>query len=173
MKTGVRLKAWHLLLLSCLLLSSGYASAAIYQWTDAQGTVHFSDTPHPQAHSLSSQLMQQQNAQQKAHQKAEQEIKQEVEQEVEQDSQQDNQQVAQHPQVIMYSTSWCTYCKQARAYFRQHGISYTDYDVENDPAAAQRFQQLNGRGVPLIFVGNTRLDGWSAQHFDQVYYHDN
>ncbi|MBK6959728.1 MAG: DUF4124 domain-containing protein [Gammaproteobacteria bacterium] len=32
--------------------------------------------------------------------------------------------------VIMYSTVRCGYCRKARAYFKANGIAYTDYDVE-------------------------------------------
>ena len=40
--------------------------------------------------------------------------------------------------VVMYSTSWCVYCKQARNYFEENGISYSDYDIEKDVDARAR-----------------------------------
>ena len=37
--------------------------------------------------------------------------------------------------VVMYSTSWCGYCKKARAYFKKNNIAYSDYDIEKNPSA--------------------------------------
>lgn len=46
----MRLLAHHALAGLCLLVLSGWAAAAtLYKWVDAQGVVHYSDTPHPGA----------------------------------------------------------------------------------------------------------------------------
>lgn len=42
--------------------------------------------------------------------------------------------------VVMYATSWCPYCQQARNYFREQGIAYTEYDIERDAEAKRRYQ---------------------------------
>lgn len=68
--------------------------------------------------------------------------------------------VAKDSSVTLYGTSTCGYCKQAREYLRSHGISFKDYDIENSEEAKNKFQALNGQGVPLILVGKTRLDGF-------------
>lgn len=71
--------------------------------------------------------------------------------------------------VVMYSTSWCTYCKQARAYFASHNIPYTDYDIEASQEAKQNYDAIGGRGVPVILVGNARMNGFSAAGFERLY----
>jgi glutaredoxin len=63
--------------------------------------------------------------------------------------------------VVMYTTPTCGYCKRARSFFRQHNIGFTDYDISADKSALQRFKSLNGRGVPLIFVGEKRIAGFN------------
>jgi hypothetical protein len=40
-------KAGGVSLLVCALLLAQYAHAGVYKWTDAQGRVHYSDTPPP------------------------------------------------------------------------------------------------------------------------------
>lgn len=193
---GGRLKARHLLLLPCLLIFAGYAYAGIYKWKDAEGTLHFSNAPAPShetqsnpasgaghdgrnsSEGLSSQLLEQQRIQKEAEQEAKQEADQlgeqdDTQQAAQPGAQQAAQQGHQQKKVVMYSTSWCVFCKQARAHFDQKGIQYTDYDIEHDPDAAQRYRQMHARGVPLIFVGKTRIDGWNAQDFDRIYYHGN
>lgn len=62
--------------------------------------------------------------------------------------------------VVLYGTSTCSYCKQAREYLRSQGVNFQDYDIENSEEAKNKFQSLNGQGVPLIIVGKTRLDGF-------------
>jgi glutaredoxin len=63
--------------------------------------------------------------------------------------------------VVMYTTPTCGYCKRARSFFLRHNIGFTDYDVTADKNAMERFKALNGRGVPLIFVGDKRIVGFN------------
>lgn len=67
---------------------------------------------------------------------------------------------AKEKAVVLYSTSWCTYCKQVREYLKSEGVAYTEYDIESSDEAKRKFQAVKGQGVPLIFVGQTRLDGF-------------
>ena len=70
--------------------------------------------------------------------------------------------------VVMYSTSWCGYCKKARRYFADNNIVYRDYDIEKDRFAKSRYDRLEGRGVPLILVGDKRMNGFSVAGFEQL-----
>jgi len=38
--------------------------------------------------------------------------------------------------IVVYGTSWCAVCKDARAWLDARGVAYTARDVELDPAAA-------------------------------------
>lgn len=73
---------------------------------------------------------------------------------------------APQPSVVMYATDWCGYCAKARAYFAKNGIAYVERDVEKSEHAAAEFRRLGGRGVPLIFVGRERLDGFNELAFE-------
>lgn len=72
--------------------------------------------------------------------------------------------------VVMYSTSWCGYCKKAARHFRKNSIPFKEYDIEKNKKAAKAYKKLNGRGVPVILVGKKRMNGFSASHFDALYY---
>lgn len=72
--------------------------------------------------------------------------------------------------VIMYSTSWCGYCKKARKHFERNNIPYREHDIEKSKKAAQEYKRLNGRGVPVILIGKRRMNGFSASTFDKIYY---
>lgn len=69
--------------------------------------------------------------------------------------------------VEIYVTDWCGYCKKALAYMDSKGISYVAYNIEEDDAAKQRFEQLGGRGVPLIVVGSNKMSGFSEEELEE------
>jgi len=71
--------------------------------------------------------------------------------------------------VVIYTTSWCSSCKTAKRYFKQHNVTYTEYDVETSRKGQRDFKRMNGRGVPLILVGQQRLTGFRASAFERLY----
>jgi len=72
------------------------------------------------------------------------------------------------PKVIMYSTSSCGYCTMAREWFRRNDVKFTEYNVDKSRQARDQFHALNGRGVPLIFVGSQRINGFSSSLIRQA-----
>ena len=71
--------------------------------------------------------------------------------------------------VVMYSTSWCAYCKKAKRYFNKHGIRFIEYDIEKNPEARKKFKEMGGTGVPVILVGKKRMNGFSETGFEKIY----
>lgn len=71
-------------------------------------------------------------------------------------------------QVVMYSTSWCGVCKDARKYMRTKGIRYMEYDIEKMPSRQREFKRLGGKGVPLITVGEQKMSGFSASRLESM-----
>ncbi len=71
--------------------------------------------------------------------------------------------------VVIYSAAWCGVCKQAKRYFREHDVPFTDYDVETSAKGKADYSRLNGHGVPIILVGSARMDGFSAGGFEQLW----
>lgn len=72
--------------------------------------------------------------------------------------------------VVMYSTSWCGYCRKAARHFRKNNIPFKERDIEKSATAAREFKQLNGRGVPVILIGDRRMNGFEAKAFDKMYH---
>lgn len=141
-------------LLAMLAAISSVTSAEIYQWKDKDGTVHFGDKApsqskyvevHPKINTYTHATYQQ--------------LKPGT----------NSVTSAASNRVVLYGTSWCDYCKQAKAYFDTRRINYIYLDVENDPAAKTQFKSMGGGGVPVIFVGNMRMNGFSPEAFDQMY----
>jgi glutaredoxin len=71
--------------------------------------------------------------------------------------------------VILYSTTWCGYCKKARRYFQQQRIPFEEYDVEKSSRGKADYKAMQGRGVPIILVGEKRMNGFSKESFDRLY----
>ena len=131
------------LLLACLaLLVAANAAAQIYRWTDEKGHVVYGNEP-PAG----------------------------TKPEVVQDrinSYGGPPEVRQAVPVVLYATSWCPYCAQARAYFAKKGVSYIEHDVEKSAAAQAEFKRLGGRGVPLIVHGANVMRGFREQSLDAL-----
>lgn len=71
--------------------------------------------------------------------------------------------------VELFTTTWCGYCRQAKSYLASHGVSYQEFDVEADPAAAARAKSLGwSGGVPFAFIGGTPVRGFSAAAYDRA-----
>ena len=70
--------------------------------------------------------------------------------------------------VVMYSTSWCGVCKEAKQYMASRGIRYQEYDIEKNFNAKRKFKKLGGRGIPLILVGNQKMRGFSASRLEAM-----
>jgi glutaredoxin len=74
----------------------------------------------------------------------------------------------EQPEVIMYATTWCPYCKQARKFFDRHGIVYVEYDVERNGKAWRENKRLGGGGVPTIVVGDEVVSGYSERELSEL-----
>jgi glutaredoxin len=46
--------------------------------------------------------------------------------------------------VILYCTSWCPACRRVRRLFKEHGIEYTEIDINKMPEARDRLRELTG-----------------------------
>lgn len=62
--------------------------------------------------------------------------------------------------VRLLSTTWCGYCKKAAAYLRSRGTPFEELDVEKSSQGKREYDALGGRGVPIILVGDRRMDGY-------------
>jgi len=70
------------------------------------------------------------------------------------------------PDVAVYTTPTCGYCHRAKAYFNEHGIRFTEHDITRSKQARQAFEALNGRGEPLIVIGDQRIAGFNKSAID-------
>jgi len=145
----------------CLSVSA--AQGEIYKWVDENGKVHFSDEKPEKVETeqidiqinsfegmdvSDSDFLEARELEARERQKTE---------------------VRKRPKVVMYSATWCGYCRKARNYFNQQGIPFREYDIENSSKGRRDYARLNGTGVPIIFVGKKRMQGFRAGRFQAIY----
>ena len=46
------------------------------------------------------------------------------------------------------------------------GLRFQEFDVQNNSRAQKAFARLGARGVPVIIVGETRIDGFDRRRLD-------
>lgn len=139
------------------LAAQGAVAGGIYKWVDADGNVHFGDRPAAGAEPVDVQV----NAVTTVRST---EILERV--------------LADRPPapaakvnagLVIYTTSSCGYCRQAKAHFSARGISYEERNIERSAEARAAFERLGGNGVPLIVMGDRRMAGFSQASFDRWY----
>ena len=55
-------------------------------------------------------------------------------------------------EITMYSADWCGDCRRSKRLMDELNVAYTIIDVENDAAAAEKVQEINGgaQSIPVI-----------------------
>ena len=138
---------WALLLIT--LTSTSFAG--VYKWVDAQGKTHYGDAPpftgkvkelQLRDNSIHSQTLLSGGASpQKAAAKS-------------------------STKVVIYTASWCGYCKRAKALLAQRGVNYTEYDVETSSQGKRDYERMSGSGIPITMIGNVRINGFEEGTFN-------
>lgn len=71
--------------------------------------------------------------------------------------------------LILYSATWCGYCKKAKSYLAAKGISYREIDIDTNYGKAAFAEVRGGRGVPLMLSGTKRMQGFSTDGYDAFF----
>ncbi len=70
---------------------------------------------------------------------------------------------AEHGGVaILYSTSWCGYCKKVRQLLRDNNIAYVEYDIERSAKGMRQHKALVGNGgIPVVLINKQVIRGYN------------
>ena len=131
----------------CMLGFAVDATAQVYKWTDANGVVHFSDTPPAKgkAATVAIDPYVPPDGYQAPGQAANTGTRQGAKR--------------QALSIQMYATSHCPYCRCAREVFQSRGVRWQELDIEKSAAVNREFRSRGGTGVPLIFMNGERHVG--------------
>jgi glutaredoxin 3 len=67
--------------------------------------------------------------------------------------------------VEMYIKPGCPYCQKARDYYKENGISFIEYDAQNDKQRQAQMLEISGSDltVPCIVIdGEYIQSGWGT-----------
>jgi len=144
------------LLLLTLLCVSSVGDAAMYRWIDDDGKIHLSNRSpqHSEGKSTEVEKLIYQTPTQTGEKVKEENKK--------------SKKIARKV-VVMYSASWCRICDRARNYFKKKNIEFTEYDVDKSQKGKRDYKKLRANGVPIIFVGKKRLNGFTVKSFNKAY----
>ena len=74
--------------------------------------------------------------------------------------------MSQPERPVMYTTTWCGYCRILKRTLNANGFDFTEVDIETTPGAAERVEAVNNgnRTVPtVVFADGTALTNPAAK----------
>ena len=70
--------------------------------------------------------------------------------------------------ITLYSTRQCPYCRQARLFLKKKGVRFQEFDIQQNIRAQRTLAKMGARAVPVIMVGDTRVDGFDKQRLEHL-----
>lgn len=71
--------------------------------------------------------------------------------------------------VVLFSATWCGYCKQAKAFLAQRGVVYQDNDIDTPSGKLAFAQAGGGKGVPLLIFNGTMVQGFNLASYESYF----
>jgi glutaredoxin len=69
-------------------------------------------------------------------------------------------------EVVMYSTTECVYCAQAKSWLHQYGFAFSECNMSVQPECEQEFKSFGATGTPYLIVrGHHMKDGFDSDEF--------
>ncbi len=70
----------------------------------------------------------------------------------------------QSEKVTIYTTPTCHFCKEVKAFFKEHNVQYEEKDVMTDTAARREMiERSHQMGVPVIMLGDEMIVGFNKE----------
>jgi glutaredoxin-like YruB-family protein len=74
-------------------------------------------------------------------------------------------------QIIIYSTTWCPFCRTEEQYLEKKGIAFVKKDIEADKEAYEELMgKINGsyQGVPVTDIAGDLVLGFDRLKIDAI-----
>jgi glutaredoxin len=154
-----------------LQITADPIGAVMYKWVDQNGVVHFSDTPpasdqEMETRATTTYTAPAQTPDRRRPEKASRPAPQK------EDARKVTQRKVSKPgdnKVVIFTTTWCGYCKKAIALLNANHIPFKQYDIEKEAGAKKRMMALGGRGgVPFAIINGQKIYGFSEGTYKRV-----
>ncbi|OGM97596.1 MAG: NrdH-redoxin [Candidatus Yanofskybacteria bacterium RIFCSPHIGHO2_01_FULL_39_8b] len=71
--------------------------------------------------------------------------------------------------IKIYSTPTCPWCKMAKAYFKEKGMEFQDFNVaENAEAQKEMIEKSGQMGVPVIDIDGKIIVGFDKEAINKT-----
>jgi glutaredoxin len=126
------------------MLAAPALAESFYKWVDDKGVTHYGEAPPEEEAPVDAIDVTRDRAQKAAPPQAPKDL------------------------VVLYSAQDCKECDAARAYLKGHGIRFAEYDVYDSARGKEDYRRLRAKRVPIILVGNQRLDEFTPAAFEAL-----
>jgi glutaredoxin-like YruB-family protein len=73
------------------------------------------------------------------------------------------------PDVVVYTTAWCGWCRKTLEFLDQRGVPYVNKDIEADASNRQELIEKTGRtSIPVVEIGGEIIRGFNAARMEQL-----
>lgn len=77
--------------------------------------------------------------------------------------------LARNRDVIVYTTSWCGWCRKTLAFLDQNGIGYENRDIEADDAWRDELEEkTGGTSIPVVEIDGEIIRGYDPARMRQL-----
>jgi glutaredoxin len=73
------------------------------------------------------------------------------------------------PTVVVYTTSWCGWCRKTLAWLDERGVDYENRDIERNPEwAAELQRKTGGQSIPVVDVDGRIVRGFAPGTLEEL-----
>jgi glutaredoxin len=77
--------------------------------------------------------------------------------------------VASQKDVVVYTTSWCGWCRKTLAFLDEQGIDYENRDIEADDAWREELEEKTGStSIPVVEIEGELVRGYDPARIRQL-----
>ncbi|MER3447372.1 MAG: glutaredoxin [Candidatus Dadabacteria bacterium] len=63
--------------------------------------------------------------------------------------------------VVIYTTTYCPYCRAAKALLDSRGVEYEEIDLTKNPSAKRKItEEIGWKTVPIILINGNLIGGY-------------
>lgn len=71
--------------------------------------------------------------------------------------------------VVVYSTSWCGWCRKTIAWLDERGVDYENRDIEENPAwRGELLEKSGGTSIPVVEIEGELIRGFDPERMSEL-----
>jgi glutaredoxin-like YruB-family protein len=73
------------------------------------------------------------------------------------------------PEVVVYTTTWCGWCRKTLAFLDERGVRYVNKDIEaNDWNREELIEKTGRTSIPVVEINGEIIRGFNADRMEQL-----